>query len=178
MEASSPPREVAVPARGLSELRRSLREEVGPLASVQALHAAGYAAGEDLYRGFIQSTADDVQSLGTDRFWRQLSRYFRQKGWGSLRHESPNPAVGLLRSDDWAEALADTESQPSCAFTSGLLSHFLTLAAGGPIAILEVDCVSRGGECCTFAFGSEAAIHELYGHLLEGTSMDEALARV
>ena len=173
---SSTPREVALPARGLTELRRSLREEVGPLASVQALHAAGYASGEDLYRGFLQSAPGEILTLGTDRFWRRLSRFFRQKGWGGLIHETAHPGVGLLKSEDWAEADGGTETQPSCAFTSGLLSHFLTLAAGGAVAVLEVDCVSRGDECCTFAFGSEATIQELYGQLLEGSSMDEALA--
>jgi predicted hydrocarbon binding protein len=174
---SSTPREVALPARGLSELRRSLREEVGPVASVQALHAAGYAAGEDLYNGFLRSSPDEILALGTDRFWRQLRRYFRQKGWGELWHEAAHPGVGLLGSEDWAEAEADTESQPSCAFSAGLLSHFLTLAAGGPVAVLEVECVSRGGDRCAFAFGAEATIQELYGQLLEGSSMDEALAR-
>lgn len=176
MEASMP-REVALPARGLTELRRSLREEVGPLASVQALHAAGYAAGEELYRGFRQSLGEEVVEMGTDRFWSQLRRYFRQKGWGELRHESAHPGVGLLRSADWAEADPNSETQPSCAFSSGLLSNFLTLAAGGAVAVLEVDCLSRGNGRCTFAFGSEATIQELYGQLLEGSSMDEALAR-
>ena len=176
MEASSP-REVALPARGLTELRRSLRDEVGPLASVQALHAAGYASGEELYRGFRQFASEEVAAMGTDRFWRQLRRYFRQKGWGELHHESPHPGVGLLRSGNWAEADPGSETQPSCAFSSGLLSNFLTLAAGGSVAVLEVDCVSRGSDACTFAFGSEATIQELYGQLLEGSSMDEALAR-
>lgn len=176
MEASSP-REVALPARGLTELRRSLREEVGPLASVQALHAAGYAAGEEYYRGFVRAASADVGTMGTERFWRHLRRYFRQKGWGELRHESPHPGVGLLRSGDWAEASADSESQPSCAFTSGVLSNFLTHAAGGAVAVLEVDCVSKGSDSCSFAFGSEATIQELYGHLLEGSSLSDALAR-
>lgn len=176
MEASTP-REVALPARGLTELRRSLRDEVGALASVHALHTAGYAAGEDLYRGFLQSAPGEVLGLGTDRFWRQLRRFFRQKGWGELHHDPAHPGVGLLRSEDWAEAEAGTETQPSCAFTSGLLSHFLTLAAGGPVAVLEVECLSRGSSHCSFAFGSEATIHELYGQLLEGSSVDEALAR-
>lgn len=176
MEASVP-REVALPARALTELRRSLREEVGALASVHALHAAGYAAGEHLYRGFLQSAPGEVPAMGSDRFWSQVRRYFRQKGWGELHHDPAHPGVGLLRSADWAEAEAGTETQPSCAFSSGMLSHFLTLAAGGPVAVLEVECVSRGDPYCAFAFGSETTIHELYGQLLEGSSVDEALAR-
>jgi hypothetical protein len=177
MEVSTP-REVALPALGLTELRRSLREEVGPVASVQALHAAGYAAGEEYYRGFVHSASGEVGAMGTERFWRHLRRYFRQKGWGELRHEAPHPGVGLLRSTDWAEASADSETQPSCAFTSGLLSNFLTLAAGGSVAVLEVDCVSKGSDCCSFAFGSESTIQELYRQLLEGSSLGDALARV
>ena len=106
---SSTPREVALPARGLTELRRSLREEVGPLASVQALHAAGYASGEDLYRGFLQSAPGEILTLGTDRFWRRLSRFFRQKGWGGLIHETAHPGVGLLKSEDGAEVDGGTE---------------------------------------------------------------------
>jgi hypothetical protein len=175
---SRPTREVALPARGLSEIRRSLREEVGALASVHALHAAGYAAGEELYRSFARGHEEELHQMEGDAFWAALSRFFASRGWGALSHDPAHPGVGLLRSDDWAEADAGSEAQPSCAFTSGLLAHFLTLAAGGPIAVLEVECLSGGGSCCTFAFGSEGAIHELYAHLLEGTSVVDALARV
>ena len=59
-----------------------------------------------------------------------------------------------------------------------LLSHFLTLAAGGPVAVLEVSCLSRNDDGCTFAFGSEDAVHRLHRHLVEGLSLDEALARL
>lgn len=175
---SRPTREVALPARGLTEIRRSLREEVGALASVHALHAAGYAAGEELFRSFARGHEDDLHQMEGAAFWSALSRFFSSRGWGQLGHEQAHPGVGLLRSEDWAEAESDSENQPSCAFSAGLLSHFLTLAAGGPIAVLEVECVSGGSGCCTFAFGSEGAIHELYGHLLEGTSVGDALARV
>lgn len=175
---SRPTREVAIPARALPEIRRSLREEVGPLASIHGLHAAGYAAGEELYAIFSRGYEEDIHQMEGEAFWGALSRFFRSRGWGSFSHETAHPGVGLLHSEDWAEAEPDSEGQPSCAFTAGLLSHFLTLAAGGPIAVLEVSCVSGGASRCTFAFGSEGAIHELYGHLLEGTSVDDALARV
>ena len=47
--------------------------------------------------------------------------------------------------------------------------------AGGPVAVLEVTCRTRGDDACAFAFGSEGAVHELYGKLLEGADLDGAL---
>ena len=52
----------------------------------------------------------------------------------------------------------------------------LSGAAGGPVAVLEVTCRTRGDDGCTFAFGSAATIHDLYGLLLEGQDLDSALA--
>lgn len=173
-----PSREVALPARGLTGLRRSLREEVGPLASVHGLHAAGYAAGEDLYEAFSRGRDREVHQMASRDFWEELARFFQRKGWGALEHRTPHPGIGLLMGRDWAEAEPESESQPSCAFSAGLLSHFLTLAAGGPVAVLEVECLSRGDQACSFAFGSERAVHDLYGQLLEGLSLDDALARL
>jgi len=171
-------REVALPAKGLSRLRRSLREEMGPLAAVHGLHAAGYGAGEDMFDAFTLSLEAPPTELPEAALWERLSRFFQQKGWGTLRHHALHSGVGVLESVDWAEAERDTESQPSCAFTTGLLSSFLTLVAGGPVAVLEVGCASRGDSACRFAFGSESAIHQLYAHLLEGAELDDALARL
>lgn len=173
-----PLREVALPAKGFAELRRSLRDEVGALAAVHGLHAAGFSAGEDLFHGFARTLDTAVRGVPEDELWERVARFFKQKGWGTLRHRSLHPGIGILESADWAEAVPGAESQPSCAFTTGVLSNFLTLAAGGPVAVLEVTCSSRGDDLCGFAFGSEAAVHELYGHLLEGASLDDALARL
>ena len=101
-----------------------------------------------------------------------------RRGWGTLRHEQAHDAVGLLHSRDWAEPPPDgpTGSDASCGFTTGFLSGLLSALAGGPVAVLEVSCRGRGDDACTFAFGSETAIHELYGHLLDGADMAAALA--
>jgi hypothetical protein len=48
--------------------------------------------------------------------------------------------------------------------------------AGSPVAVLEVSCRTRGDDRCSFLFGSEQAIHDVYGLLLEGDSLDDALA--
>lgn len=170
----TPTREVALPAAALAGLRRALREEAGPLATVHALHAAGYDAGGQLYDAF----AGDGSPTGRDEraFWRTLSDFLARRGWGRLEHSAPHPGIGVLASEDWAEATLTDERQPACAFGSGMLSSLLTRAADGPIAVLEVSCRSRGEDRCRFAFGSEAAVHELYGLLLDGRDLDTALA--
>ncbi len=172
-----PSRDVALPAAALRGLRKALREEAGPLAAVHALHTAGYGAGSQLYDDFARTTGGASRSEGV--FWTSLSHFLERRGWGSLEHSAPHGGVGLLSSGDWAEAGEDgDERQPSCAFTAGLLSSLLSQAAEGPIAVLEVSCRSRGEDRCVFAFGSEAAVHELYGLLLDGDDLDAALAKL
>ncbi len=106
-----------------------------------------------------------------------LRNYFAKRGWGSISHQSVHAAVGMLVSNDWAEAV-DGEPDPdaSCCFSTGFLSGLLSQIAGGPVAVLEVECRTRGSASCRFAFGSEGAIHELYGQLLEGGDLESALS--
>jgi hypothetical protein len=173
-----PTREVALPARGLGELRRALRDEVGPLATVRGLHAAGFSAGDGLFQAFTRTLDGPAVEMAHDELWERVSRFFQQKGWGSLQHRQPHPGIGVLESPDWAEAEAGTENQPSCSFATGLLSGFLSQLAGGDVAVIEVGCASRGDRACTFAFGSEAAVHGLYGHLVEGAAFEAALEQL
>lgn len=174
-----PTRAIAVPARSLVELTQALREEVGPLAAIHGLHAAGYSAGEELFRWFRAGLPDDPRGLSDSGFWERMSRFFAEKGWGHLRHDPAHPGIGLLRSEDWAEAdPGEGGQETACAFSSGLLASFLTQAAGGPVAVLAVTPRVEGDPDCTFCFGSEEAIRRLYGELLEGLPLDQALARV
>ncbi len=174
--ASRSNREVAFPARALLHLRKALREEVDPLAAIHALHAAGYGCGEDVFSQF--SRGADVAETADNSFWAGMSSFFQSRGWGRMTHSAPHPGIGILESPDWAEAEDGDESQPACAFTAGMLSHFLSLAAGGGIAVLETACRARGDDACRFAFGSEDAIHGLYGHLLDGRTLPEALEQL
>jgi len=95
---------------------------------------------------------------------------------GDAGEQQPHRAVGVLSSTDWAEA-AQAEGGPeaSCHFSTGFLSGILSELAGGPVAVLEVGCRMRGESSCRFAFGSEGAIHELYGKLLENPDLAGAL---
>ena len=171
------PREIAIPAAAFGSLRAHLEKEAGPLPTVHALHQAGYAAGAAAAPALTGSGAGAMVSMGEEAFWTKLAEFFGKRGWGALRHARPHRAIGLLTSADWAEASAGGGGdQASCHFSAGFLSGLLTELAGGPVAVLEVACRSRGAESCQFVFGSEGAIHELYGKLLEDHDLDAALA--
>lgn len=170
------PREIAIPASVFDSLREELEKEAGTLQTVRALHHAGYQAGLSAATSLHQETGGDPFALSQDGFWTSLSDFFSKRGWGTLRHKSPHEAIGVLTSQDWAEARPDAdEPDATCSFSSGLLSGLLSQLAGGPVAVLEVECRTRGGGACEFAFGSETAIHDLYGKLLDGADFHSAL---
>lgn len=174
----SHPREVSVPAEAFDHLRAALVQEAGETAGVHALHAAGFSTGESVYDLFAPGDDVETTQLATGAFWSRVTAFFRDRGWGELVHESRHPGVSVLASPDWAEAEDRGGSHPTCAFTSGILSYLLTRAAGGPVAVLETSCRARGDARCEFAFGSERTIQELYAALLDGASLDDALARL
>jgi hypothetical protein len=170
------PREIAIPATAFGSLRAHLEKEAGALPTVHALHHAGYAAGAAAAPA-LAGALGEAGAMGEGAFWSRLSDFFAKRGWGSLRHARSHSAVGVLSSPDWAEAtVGDGGPEASCHFSAGFLSGLLTELAGGPVAVLEVGCRSRGADACSFVFGSEGAIHELYGRLLEDDNLDGALA--
>ena len=170
-------RDVAIPAAGLVALRIALRQETGQLPAIHALHAAGFGTGEALWETLRRGPGRDLATLDETSFWPRLSAALGRRGWGTLSHRAAHPGVGLLESSDWAESQTDgAERQPSCTFSSGMLSALLSGIAGGPVAVLEVTCRTRGDARCTFAFGSAATVHDLYGLLLDGQDLDSALA--
>ncbi len=174
-----PSRSVALPAPVLTHLRTSLRKEAGPLGATHALHAAGFAAGELIHDRFAAFSGSEPSTFMASEFWEVMSRYFAEEGWGSFSHERVHPGLAILRSSDWAESNPEgTETQPGCAFTSGMLAHLLGHFSDGAVAVLEVRCRSRGDDHCGFLFGSETAIHEVYGLLLDGLPLDSVLARL
>jgi hypothetical protein len=170
------PREVAVPVSVFEAIRAEFEKDTGTLRTVRAMHHAGYEAGVSASEHLNREAGGDVRSLGTAAFWAQLSAYFEKRGWGSLEHRSPHAAVSLLTSTNWAEVMAGRpRPEGSCSFSSGFLSGLLSQLAGGAVAVLEVKCRSRGDDACSFAFGSETAIHDLYGHMLGDHDLEQAL---
>ncbi len=170
------PREVALPVEVFDALRVEMERDVGTLEMVSALHAAGYAAGLAAAPVLNRTSGGEALRLSSSGFWTQLSTYFDSRGWGALSHRAAHRAIGILSSREWAEASTPgNQSESGCAVSAGFLSGLLSQLAGGPVAVLEVHCRGRGDDACEFAFGSETAIHDLYGHLLDGAGLDEAL---
>lgn len=169
---------LSLPATVLAALRRAVSHQAGSLAAIHVLQAAGFETGGRVFDDFEARLGDAPDELPTDTFWDEFGHYVEERGWGTIEHDSVHPGVGVFRSENWVEASEMQEDEPTCSFSSGLLSGFLTRLASGPVAVLQVECRSRGDDCCTFAFGSEAAMHDLYGFLLEDADFDLALARL
>ena len=174
--AGAAPREIAVPVSVFAVLRSELEKEAGELPTIRALHHAGYRAGAEAAAWFGASGEDGVGVMAQSAFWSSLCDGFARRGWGSLSHDLERAGVGLLASPDWAEASGEgPDPDASCSFSTGFLSGLLSELASGPVAVLEVECRTRGDDQCRFAFGSESTIHDLYGRLLDGAGLDGAL---
>ena len=169
------PKEIAVPISIFASLRQSLTAEAGALPTIHALHDAGYRAGVEAARG-LASGAEDPMGLPESAFWDRVTQFFSRRGWGTLTHTKRHEAVGELSAADWVEGDHEGDEDASCSFTTGFLSGMLTTLAGGPVAVLEVSCRARGERQCSFAYGNASAIHEVYGMLLDGSELDEALS--
>jgi predicted hydrocarbon binding protein len=173
-------RDVAIPAVALHALKSSLLDEVDASVVTRALHEAGVAAGMEFGQGFEAALEGiDPRALSQGEFWERLSRYLRRCGWGGVEHLERHEGVGGLRSEDWVEAHGSVaHADLGCWFSSGLLSGLLSELAGAEVSVLEVSCRSRGDDACEFAFGSEAAIDELFAHLSQDQPLEQALAEL
>jgi len=176
---SRAPTEIVVPISVFRVLRRELEKEVGMLPAIQALHHAGFAAGQEAFGSLTESVGGGVADVPATTFWERLGGFFQKRGWGTPIHDSPHPGLGVLAAEDWAEAVPDTiDPEGSCSFSTGFLSGLLSGVAGEPVAVLEIACRSRGDGECRFAFGAADVIQDLYGHLLDGADLPRALAEL
>ena len=171
------PLEITVPAWIFRALRDELVRDIGKLSSTKVLQQVGYRTGSSASVAFRAGLNGTVLEMMQSTFWKRLVEFFSCRGWGTFVVDLDHPGLGFLTSEDWAEAVTDeVDRNASCCFSTGFLSGLLSELAGGPVAVLEVDCRARGDEQCCFAFGSEVAIHDLYGRLLDGTNLEGALA--
>ena len=143
-------------------------------AGAQVLQEAGYAAGESVYRSFARwlpgvAGVDDPGDLAASRLAEVLSRFFSSLGWGGVVVNQLSDAVVAVDSADWAEAQAGAGLQyPSCAFTSGLLADFMSRIGDAPLAVMEVECRSRGESRCRWLVGAPESLTALYEHMAQG----------
>jgi predicted hydrocarbon binding protein len=143
-------------------------------AGAQVLQESGYAAGEGAYRAFTAwlpgvAGVDDPGDLAAARLAEVLSRFLSSLGWGGVAVTQLSDAVVALDSADWAEAQPGAGLQyPSCAFTSGLLADFFSRLGDAPLAVMEVECRSRGEARCRWLVGAPESLTALYEHMAQG----------
>ena len=87
-----------------------------------------------------------------------------------------SPAVLALDSTAWAEATDEPGGEfPSCHLTCGLLADFFGRLSDGLVAVMEVECRSRGDARCRFLAGAPETLSALYDRMAQGTGYLEAL---
>ena len=170
----------AIAPGSLHRLRRSLLA-AGPGVAASLLQDAGFATGEALSAAWGERVrertgVDDAAALDVSQFGPLLGELCRDFGWGTLIATPVAERALLLSSPDWAEAEPISAERPGCYFTCGCLAAFLTAQAEVPLAVLEVECRSSGGNECRFLAGSAdtlAAVHDL---VAAGRSWRDAFA--
>lgn len=171
---------VTLGPRVLQQLRAVLERDAG-LQAASYLQEAGFAGGEAMYAAYaawlgenygVERPGDlDAQYL-SEALW----RFFAELGWGSVTVTPLGAAAIALDSPDWAEALGDAKGEyPSCHLTTGLLADFLGRISDGLVAVMEVECRSRGDGRCRFLAGSPETLSTLYERMAQGMNYGEAL---
>ena len=166
--------------RVIHQLRASLERDPGIHAATH-LQEAGFAGGEELYQEFAVwlSTRHGVNSpdeLDMQYLGEVLSEFFAEQGWGKLEALPLGTAVLALDSPNWAEALDQPQGQyPSCHLSCGLLADFLGRVSNGLVAVMEVECRSKGDQRCRFLAGAPETLGVIYERMAQGSSYLDAL---
>jgi predicted hydrocarbon binding protein len=141
---------------------------------ITILQEAGYAAGDGLYKAF--TALNNPTDLDADLLGETLSEFFANGGWGTLTISPVGTGALALDSSDWAEANPGTAQTPMCFFSAGMLADFLGRLSDETIAVMEVECRSRGDERCRFLSATPAVLEKVYNDMTAGRSYEEALA--
>lgn len=174
------PRTPTLGRKALVQLRLGLERELGTNAA-RLLQDAGFAAGEEHHAAFSawlaqRTDAATPDALDARHFGEALAGFLQEQGWGALTVHALADGVLALDSADWAEATSDTTAlAPSCHFTCGLLADLLGRIAGDVVAVMEVECRSRGDARCRFLAGSPETLGALYERIAAGDPYLRAL---
>jgi len=140
---------------------------------VTILQEAGYAAGAGLFQAFTAVTS--ATELDADMLGETLSEFFRNGGWGAVTLTPVGIGALALDSSDWAEADPGTAQAPMCFFSAGMLADFLGRLSDETVAVMEVECRSRGDERCRFLSATPEVLEKVYNEMTAGRSYAEAL---
>jgi len=163
----------------LTTLRTSLTRDTGASAAGY-LQEAGYAGGPALFEAFRRwLTARGrgaPESLSVGAFQREATEFFRQAGWGSLELGAMDDAVATLDSNDWGEADPQVGADlPSCHVSAGMFADFFGRLADAPLAVMEVECRSRGDGRCRFLLGSTDVMQRVYEGMAGGEEYSQVV---
>jgi len=165
---------------GLLQLHRSLLQ-YAPDAAIAVLQESGYAAGEGVYAALrtwlgTHAGTEDPSELDATLFAGAVSDFFQSAGWGRLTIAPIGGAALALDSSDWIEAESGSAQMPMCFFTSGMLADVMGRVSGEQVAVMEVECRSKGDSICRFLSASPTTLQEVYEKMAAGMSYVEALA--
>jgi predicted hydrocarbon binding protein len=144
-----------------------------PEQLIAILQEAGYAAGAGLYQAF--AAANNPAELDADLLGDTLSDFFRTSGWGSVTITPIGTGALAIDSTEWAEAAPGTAQTPMCFFSAGMLADFLGRISEETIAVMEVECRSRGDERCRFLSATPEVLDKVYNDMTSGRTYAEAL---
>ncbi len=145
-----------------------------PEQLVTILQEAGYAAGQGLYQSF--SATHNPAELDADLLPDTLSDFFSAGGWGSVTITPVGTGALAIDSADWAEAEPGTAQTPMCFFSAGMLADFLGRISDETIAVMEVECRSKGDARCRFLSATPGILDKVYNDMTAGKTYEEALA--
>jgi len=170
---------LAITRDTLTTLRGTLTRDTG-VAAAGYLQEAGYAGGQALFEAFRRwlSTRGKgaPESLSVDAFQREATEFFRHAGWGSLELGAIEETVATLDSTDWGEADPNAGAElPSCHLSSGMFADFFGRLADAPLAVMEVECRSRGDGRCRFLLGSTEVMQRVYEGMAGGEEYGAAV---
>jgi predicted hydrocarbon binding protein len=170
---------VAMTRDSLTALRAAMFRDVGPNAAAM-LQEAGYAGGPALFEAFGRWLAgrglSAPEALPANEFGARATEFFRDAGWGSIELGSLD-SVATIDSTDWAEGNPAFPLEfPGCYYTSGVMADFFGRIAGEPVAVMEVECRSMGGERCRFLIGSGETLQRVYDEMAQGVNYEQAVA--
>jgi len=169
---------VALTRDSLLALRDAMFRDIG-LNAAAMLQEAGYAGGPALYEAFSRwltaHGGSAPEGLEASEFSAKATQFFKEAGWGSVEVGSLE-SVATVDSNDWAESdPGHPMAYPGCYYTSGVLADFFTRLAGEPLAVMEVECRSMGGDRCRFLVGSGDRMQRVYDAMSQGVGYQEAV---
>ena len=171
--------DLAIGRGTLRQLHTSLANHA-PAQAVTILQEAGYAAGEAIYKAFAtwlpeHTGVDSPGNLDADLLAETLSEFFTSGGWGTVAMTPVGTGALAVDSNDWAEAEPASAQSPMCFFTAGMLADFLGRLSAETVAVMEVECRSRGDSRCRFLAGAPDTLSALYDRMAQGVGYADAL---